>query len=42
MNMKKLGTVLFGCIMAGAVLVGCGGQQGNQAGPMILRLRLVR
>ena len=32
MNMKKLGTVLFGCIMAGAVLVGCGGQQGNQAG----------
>ena len=32
MNMKKLGAILFGCIMAGAVLVGCGGQQGNQAG----------
>jgi polar amino acid transport system substrate-binding protein len=32
MNMKKLGAILFGCIMASAVLVGCAGQQGNQAG----------
>jgi len=32
MNMKKLGTILFGCILMGTVLVGCGGQQGNKAG----------
>lgn len=31
MNIKKLGTILFGCILAGTVLVGCGGQQGNKA-----------
>lgn len=32
MDMKKLGTIILGCILAGAMLVGCGGQSGKQAG----------
>lgn len=30
MNLKKVATVLFSCALAGAVLVGCGGQQAAQ------------
>ena len=46
MNWKKAATILLGCALAGAVLVGCGGQQAaqkdnNQDGKNIVKVGLL-